>query len=98
MGVLGEWPCWFPHGVDRSRRVTAQELNGATVVLEHRFYGESNPYPDLSVESLRVHTIQQAIDDLQYFAENVVLPMPDGDKVAPHRAPWIYAGGSYAGT
>ena len=67
-------------------------------MLEHRFYGQSNPYPDLSVESLRVHTIQQAIEDLQYFAENVALPMPGGDKVAPHRAPWIFAGGSYAGT
>ncbi|TEB30029.1 hypothetical protein FA13DRAFT_563022 [Coprinellus micaceus] len=77
--------------------VLAQELNGATIVLEHRFYGQSNPYPDLSVESLRVHTIQQAIDDLQYFAENVVLPMPGGDKVAPRMAPWIFAGGSYAG-
>ncbi|KAF6762003.1 serine carboxypeptidase S28-domain-containing protein [Ephemerocybe angulata] len=75
----------------------AQETKGATVVLEHRFYGESNPYPDLSVESLRVHTIQQAIDDLAYFAENVVLPMPGGDKVPPYKAPWIYAGGSYAG-
>jgi hypothetical protein len=76
----------------------AQETNGATVVLEHRFYGESNPYPDLSVESLQVHTVQQAIDDLEYFANNVVLPMPGGDNVAPHQAPWIYAGGSYAGT
>jgi len=77
--------------------IIAQETNGAAVVLEHRFYGESNPYPDLSVQSLRVHTIQQAIDDLEYFAENVVLPMPGGDNVAPHTTPWIYAGGSYAG-
>lgn len=75
----------------------AQETNGATIVLEHRFFGESNPYADLTVKSLRVHTIQQAIEDLEYFAENVVLPMPGGDKVTPDRAPWIFAGGSYAG-
>ncbi|RXW25473.1 hypothetical protein EST38_g449 [Candolleomyces aberdarensis] len=75
----------------------AQETNGATIILEHRFYGESNPYPDLSIESFRVHTIQQAIEDLEYFANNVVLAMPGGDQVAPHQVPWIYAGGSYAG-
>ncbi|KAH6914760.1 serine carboxypeptidase S28-domain-containing protein [Coprinopsis sp. MPI-PUGE-AT-0042] len=77
--------------------VLAQQQKGATIVLEHRFYGESNPYPDLSVKSLQVHTIQQAIDDLEYFAQNVELPMRDGDKVSPDKAPWILVGGSYAG-
>lgn len=77
--------------------VPAQQQKGATIVLEHRFYGESNPYPDLSVKSLQVHTIQQAIDDLVYFAQNVELPMRDGDKVSPDKAPWILVGGSYAG-
>ncbi|KAL1743373.1 serine carboxypeptidase S28-domain-containing protein [Schizophyllum fasciatum] len=75
----------------------AQQENGSTVVLEHRFFGQSNPYPDLSVESFKVHTIQQAIDDFVYFAENVELPMPNGDQVDPSRAPWILMGGSYAG-
>ncbi len=75
----------------------AQQQNGSTVVLEHRFYGLSNPYPDLSIKSLRVHTIQQAIDDLEYFAKNVNLPMPGGDSVTPDRAPWVLVGGSYAG-
>ncbi|TFK25968.1 hypothetical protein FA15DRAFT_638482 [Coprinopsis marcescibilis] len=75
----------------------SQRTNGANIVLEHRFYGESNPYPDLSVESFRVHTIQQAIDDLEYFAKNAVLPMVNGDKLTPDRAPWILVGGSYAG-
>lgn len=49
------------------------------------------------MESLRLHTIQQAIDDLAYFAYNVNLPMPGGDKVTPDEAPWILVGGSYAG-
>ncbi|KAF8995657.1 serine carboxypeptidase S28-domain-containing protein [Cyathus striatus] len=75
----------------------AQQQNGSAIVLEHRFYGLSNPHPDLSVASLQVHTIQQAIDDLEYFANNVVLPMPDGDKVTPDKAPWILIGGSYSG-
>lgn len=75
----------------------AQQQNGAAIVLEHRFFGLSNPYPDLSVTSFRVHTIQQAIDDLEYFAKNVKLPMPGGDQVAPGQAPWVLAGGSYSG-
>ncbi|KAH9888524.1 peptidase S28 [Cubamyces lactineus] len=75
----------------------AQELNGSTVILEHRFFGSSNPYPDLSVQSFSVHTVQQAIDDLAYFAQNVQLPMPGGDQLAPGKAPWILVGGSYGG-
>ncbi|KAI0072974.1 peptidase S28 [Panus rudis PR-1116 ss-1] len=75
----------------------AQQENGATIVLEHRFFGLSNPKPDLSDESLKLLTIQQAIDDLEYFAKNVKLPMPGGDHVGPDKAPWILIGGSYSG-
>ncbi|KAG6833978.1 hypothetical protein H0H93_012826, partial [Arthromyces matolae] len=75
----------------------AQQESGSTIVLEHRFYGLSNPRPDLTVQSLQLHTIQQAIDDLVYFAENVNLPMPGGNKVTPDLAPWILVGGSYSG-
>ncbi|KAI0065737.1 peptidase S28 [Artomyces pyxidatus] len=75
----------------------AQQQHGATIVIEHRYYGLSNPFSDLSVASLKYHTIQQAVDDLVYFAENVVLPMPGGDQVAPSKAPWVLVGGSYSG-
>ncbi|KAG8840362.1 hypothetical protein FRB91_006173, partial [Serendipita sp. 411] len=79
----------------------AQPNHGATIVLEHRFFGLSNPYPDLSTTSLRVHTIEQAIEDLVYFARNVHLPFPeaieDGNNVGPDKNPWILVGGSYSG-
>ncbi|KAH8094922.1 peptidase S28 [Cristinia sonorae] len=75
----------------------AQQEHGATIVLEHRFFGLSNPKPDLTVASLKLHTIQQAIDDLEYFTKNVKLAMPGGDKVKPGQAPWILIGGSYSG-
>lgn len=74
----------------------AQQERGCTIILEHRFYGLSKPYPELTEENLRVHTIQQAIDDLVYFAQNVRLPMPNGDNIGPDKAPWILAGGSYS--
>jgi len=82
---------------DTMSGLIAQQQNGATVLLEHRFFGQSNPYPDLSSQSLALLTIQQAIDDLVYFAQNVTLPMPGGDKVKPDSTPWILFGGSYSG-
>ena len=67
------------------------------ILLEHRFFGESNPYPNLSETSYKVHTLQQAIDDHEYFAKNVKLDMPGGDQLGPDKAPWILFGGSYPG-
>ncbi|KZP04566.1 peptidase S28 [Athelia psychrophila] len=75
----------------------AQEANGATVVIEHRFYGLSNPFANLSVASLQYHTLPQATADLVYFAQTATLAMPGGDNVQPGKAPWILIGGSYAG-
>lgn len=75
----------------------AQQQNGSTIVLEHRFFGLSNPFPDLSENSLKYHTLHQAVEDLVYFAENVVLPMPKGDQMSPSQVPWILIGGSYSG-
>ncbi|KAI0332898.1 peptidase S28 [Cubamyces sp. BRFM 1775] len=75
----------------------AEKLNGTVILLEHRFFGESNPYPDLSEKSYKVHTLQQAIDDHEYFAKNVKLDMPGGDQLGPDKAPWILFGGSYPG-
>ncbi|KAJ8081304.1 hypothetical protein PM082_007139 [Marasmius tenuissimus] len=76
----------------------AQLFNGATVLLEHRFYGYSNPYPDLKGTTLaKYHTLEQAVNDLEYFAKNVKLPMEGGDDVGPEKAPWILSGCSYMG-
>ncbi|PBK81559.1 hypothetical protein ARMGADRAFT_948001, partial [Armillaria gallica] len=77
--------------------VIAQKYGGAAIVLEHRFFGESNPYPNLDVSSFQYHTIAQAIEDNVYFAKNVVLPQDNGDRVGPDKAPWIIIGGSYPG-
>jgi hypothetical protein len=75
----------------------AQQEHGATIVIEHRFFGLSNPYPDLTVSSLKYLTIQLGVDDLAYFAQNADLPMPGGDAVKPDQAPWVLVGGSYSG-
>ncbi|KAG1891883.1 peptidase S28 [Suillus fuscotomentosus] len=75
----------------------AQQQNGAAIVIEHRFFGYSNPYDNLTSQSLALLNIQQAIDDLVYFATTADLPMPGGDAVKPGQAPWILIGGSYSG-
>ncbi|KAF9077060.1 serine carboxypeptidase S28-domain-containing protein [Rhodocollybia butyracea] len=75
----------------------AQQQNGSTIVLEHRYYGLSNPVPNLSGKNLRYHTIHQAIEDLVYFANNVDLPQMNGAGLSPATAPWILIGGSYSG-
>lgn len=75
----------------------SQQQKGAGVIIEHRFFGESNPYPDLSVQSLQYLNLAQSVADLEYFAKNVQLPMSGGDQVAPGQAPWILLGGSYSG-
>ncbi|KDQ20234.1 hypothetical protein BOTBODRAFT_142776 [Botryobasidium botryosum FD-172 SS1] len=75
----------------------ARATKGAVVAIEHRFFGKSSPYPDLSEESYRVHTLEQSIDDLVYFAKTVDLPMPGGDAVGADKAPWLLFGSSYAG-
>ncbi|KAF8256895.1 hypothetical protein EI94DRAFT_1709986 [Lactarius quietus] len=51
-----------------------QQQRSATIVSEHIFYSRSNPYPDLSVASFKYHTIDQAINELVFFARNVTLP------------------------
>lgn len=77
----------------------AQKQNGALAMLEHRYFGDSNPYPYLNATSFEVLTIPQAIDDLVYFAKNADLPMTGGDNVEPgSTTPWIIAGSSYSGT
>ncbi|KAG2339534.1 hypothetical protein BDR05DRAFT_891732, partial [Suillus weaverae] len=75
----------------------AQQQNGAAVLIEHCFFGYSNPYDNLTSQSLMLLTIQQAIDELEYFANTADLPMPGGDAVKPDQAPWVLIGGSYSG-
>jgi hypothetical protein len=82
---------------DSINGLIAQQQNGAAILIEHRFFGYSNPYDNLTSQSLTLLTIQQAIDDLVYFATTADLPMSGGDAVKPGQAPWILVGGSYSG-
>uniref|UniRef100_D8Q3J1 Peptidase S28 n=1 Tax=Schizophyllum commune (strain H4-8 / FGSC 9210) TaxID=578458 RepID=D8Q3J1_SCHCM len=73
----------------------AQQESGLLIIMEHRFYGQSNPYPNLNEDSLKYLSLEQAIQDNVYFARNVKLDV-DVD-TSPEATPWILIGASYAG-
>lgn len=78
--------------------VYASKIGGASIQMEHRYFGNSTPFPadQLNVETLQYHTLDNAIQDLIYFAENVDLPFTNGTS-APDVAPWVLVGCSYSG-
>ncbi|KIH93311.1 hypothetical protein SPBR_04143 [Sporothrix brasiliensis 5110] len=79
----------------------AARVHAAVLVVEHRYYGESSPFPRLTTQTLQHLTLHNAIHDMTYFARNVQLlfdPTAGTSKRsnAPN-APWILSGGSYGG-
>ncbi|KAJ5730002.1 Peptidase S28 [Penicillium malachiteum] len=75
----------------------AQEINGAVILLEHRYWGESSPYDVLNTENLRYLTLENAVQDLVYFAKNVDLEFDTDSSSNAQNAPWVLSGGSYSG-
>ncbi|KAK0437340.1 peptidase S28 [Armillaria borealis] len=79
--------------------VVAQQFGGAAIVLEHRYFGESNPYPNLNVDSLKYQTVAQAYRRSMFtLPENCCSSSRQlATAVGPDKAPWILIGGSYPG-
>ncbi|KAL9055018.1 MAG: hypothetical protein Q9162_003783 [Coniocarpon cinnabarinum] len=67
------------------------------IVLEHRYWGMSSPYPELTTSNLRYLTLQNSITDLTHFAETADLPFDPLGSSKPDKAPWILMGASYSG-
>lgn len=71
----------------------AQSHSGHVFVLEHRYYGESIPVDDLSIENLQWLNTEQALADIVIFIEMV------RNEIV--RDPWakvILVGGRYSGS
>lgn len=77
--------------------VLAQENKGAAIVLEHRYWGESSPFEEMTTKNMRHLTLDNAMRDTIYFARNVKLTIDVNGTTHPDRAPWIFSGGSYPG-
>ncbi|TRM64169.1 serine carboxypeptidase S28-domain-containing protein [Schizophyllum amplum] len=76
--------------------ILTRATGGVGVILEHRYYGETQPVQNLTTDSLRFLNNEQSAADSAHFMANVKFDGIDEDLTAPG-TPWIYYGGSYAG-
>lgn len=83
---------YLDHGIVA---MLARATGGVGVVLEHRYYGTSFPFQNVTVDNLRFLSTDQALADTAYFAKHVKFPRHGGLN-APD-TPYIIYGGSYAG-
>ncbi|KAJ5110579.1 hypothetical protein N7532_001114 [Penicillium argentinense] len=76
------------------------EFGGIGIVWEHRYYGDSLPFPvsaDSPPEHFAYLTTKQALADIPYFAQNFSLGAHAHVDLSPAGTPWVMVGGSYAG-
>ncbi|XP_014550167.1 hypothetical protein COCVIDRAFT_116260 [Bipolaris victoriae FI3] len=76
--------------------LVAKEVRGAVVLVEHRYFGESQPFSNLSTANLQYLTLDQVLADFVHFARTVDLPFDLSGQSHPSRAPWIWIGNSYS--
>ncbi|TLS22750.1 uncharacterized protein PpBr36_06479 [Pyricularia pennisetigena] len=77
--------------------VYAQAVGGAIVILEHRYWGESSPFANLSTKNMQYLTLNNSISDTTRFARQAKLPFDTSGATNAPKAPWVFVGGSYAG-
>jgi hypothetical protein len=75
----------------------AKTYNGLGVILEHRYYGQSYPFANLTTKNIRFLSTEQALADYAYFASHVVFPGLEHLNLTAGAVPWVGYGGSYAG-
>jgi pimeloyl-ACP methyl ester carboxylesterase len=69
----------------------AKILGAHVVFLEHRYYGKSFPFGDLSTDHLRFLTLDNIIEDLAHFQRSIAARYKFHGK-------WLAVGGSYSAT
>lgn len=88
--ICGEWNC-AGTGSYTFVEAMAKKMQAHLVALEHRYYGESVPFADLTTENLKYLDLDSAIEDLARFQRHMMEDRGFNGK-------WISFGGSYAGT
>jgi hypothetical protein len=83
----------------RSTGVLDEQIGAATIVLEHRYWGDSTPFRNLTTENLKYLTFENSMKDVLYFARDVQLPFATNKNASTNAkdVPWIGIGGSYFG-
>ncbi|XP_069752825.1 thymus-specific serine protease isoform X2 [Narcine bancroftii] len=82
-------PAWMDHG---AWITFAKKLGALCLLIEHRFYGKSQPTMDLSLSNLQYLRSDQALADLAHFRAMVDIKM----NLTLNK--WIAFGGSYPGS
>lgn len=82
---------------NRTTGLLAERIGAATIVLEHRYWGVSSPFDDLTTENLQYLTLENALKDMTYFANHVKLPFAKRGGSNAKDVPWVTMGGSYSG-
>lgn len=84
---------FLDHGI---LKLLSQATEGLSIVLEHRYYGESMPVPDLSTDNMRFLTTAQALADNAYYTKHAkVANLSDEQVKAFSNTKWIHYGGRY---
>lgn len=86
----GEGNCLDGYPIPPAIATYASSLGAAIVILEHRYYGKSQPFDQMTGENLKYLTYEQALEDFAVFQKYVMRQMSLNGK-------WIFAGGSYSG-
>ena len=84
--ICGEYRCTVPD-TRLFPFMVGTDYNAQFMVLEHRFYGDSQPFDDWSLESLRYLNSEESLADLAYFLE----------KINVNNVDTLVIGGSYPG-
>lgn len=91
--MCGEWTCSPPSVTQAAFALGYNELNAKLVVLEHRFYGDSQLFRGedaWATENLKLLNTTQALADTAYFIDEL-------KKNATHDNQFVVIGGSYPG-
>ena len=59
-------PTWLEFGLWHT---LAEQHNAALFILEHRYYGKSEPTSDMSTENMKYLSSRQALEDLGRFCQ-----------------------------
>jgi pimeloyl-ACP methyl ester carboxylesterase len=86
----GEGNCLDGYPIEPAIATYAASLGAAIVILEHRYYGRSQPFDQMTGENLKYLTYEQALEDFAVFQKYITQKMGFTGK-------WIFAGGSYSG-
>jgi len=81
-------PGWLDYGFWSGQ---ARQHGAAMFLLEHRYYGQSHPTPDMATPNMRYLSSRQGLEDLAAF---IAAMTRDYNLTGP----WISYGGSYPGS